>query len=122
MNFKLPKMTERNKSLFLGALVGAVLLAWAGFGALGWKLNSQADKIGKKQAEVAVVAAYAQICNAQFRSAKDLPVRLAALEKTERWSRGDVLSKSGWATMSGSSEPVQGVAGACADLLIPEKA
>ena len=122
MNFKLPILTEKTKAHLLGALAGAVLISWAGFGAMGWKWNSQADKAGKKQPEVAVVAAYAKICNAQFRSAKDLPVRIAALEKTERWSRGDVLSKSGWATMSGSTEPVQGVAGACADLLIPEKA
>lgn len=121
MEFNMPKLPQDTKPFCLGALAGALLLSWAGFSQMGWKLNSTADTLAKKQAENAVVDAYARICSAQFKGAQNLPVRLAALQKTERWSRGDALVKSGWATMSGSNEPGQGVAQACADLLVPEQ-
>ena len=121
MEFKMPKLPEDTKPFCLGALAGALVLSWAGFSQMGWKLNSTADTLAQKQADNAVATAYARICSAQFKSAQNLPVRLAALEKTDRWSRGDALVKDGWATMSGSTEPSQGVAQACADLLLPEK-
>ncbi|MBI2319123.1 MAG: hypothetical protein HYU75_19530 [Betaproteobacteria bacterium] len=121
MEFKMPKMPADTKPFSLGALAGAVLIAWVGFSGLGWKTSSAADRLIKQQAENAVIVAYARICSAHFSSASNLPVRLAVLEKTERWSRGDVLVKGGWATMAGSTEPIYGVSQACADLLLPEK-
>jgi len=121
MEFKLPKLPAETKPFCVGALAGAVLISWVGFGAMGWKLNSTADGLAKAQAEKAVIAAYAQICSSQFSAANDLPFRIATLGKTDRWSRGDVIAKAGWATMAGSKEPIYGVSQACADLLIPEK-
>jgi hypothetical protein len=121
MTFEMPKMPKDSKPFALGALAGALLISWMGFGEMGWKLSSSAETLAKKRAETAVTAAYAAICSAQFKSAKSLPVRIAALEKTERWSRGDTLVKDGWATMSGIAEPNRDVGQACAELLIPEK-
>lgn len=118
---ELPKMPVETKPFALGAVAGAVLISWVGFSGLGWMSSSTADRLIKQQADNAIVVAYARICSAQFSSASNLPVRLAALEKTDRWSRGDVLAKGGWATMAGSTEPTYGVSQACADLLIPEK-
>ncbi len=112
---------DGEKPFFLGAVTGAVLFAWLGFSAFGWKTDGKSEMLGKQQAERAVVTAYAQICSAQFNAAKDFPDRLATLQKSERWSRGDVVAKGGWATMYGTKEPMQGVSQACADLLIPEK-
>ena len=112
---------DGEKPFFLGAAVGAVLFVWLGFSALGWKTEGKSEMLGKQQAERAVVSAYAQLCSAQFKAAKDAEARLAVLQKSERWSRGDVVTKGGWATMYGAKEPMQGVAQACADLLIPEK-
>jgi hypothetical protein len=43
------------------------------------------------------------------------------LEKTDRYSRGEIIWKAGWATMPGAAEPNQDVGRACAELLIPEK-
>lgn len=113
-----PKDTQ---PFLLGALAGAVLISYAGFNHMGWTLGSTADALAKRQAENAVVAAHSQICSAQFRSAKTYPVQIAALEKTERYSRGELLVKGGWATMPGSKEPDAAVGQACAELLIPEK-
>jgi hypothetical protein len=108
------------KPFSLGALAGAIVITWTGFDALGWKTSSAAETLGKRQADMAVVSALASICDARFRKEADFAVRLAALEKTERYSRGEVLWKAGWATMPGSTEPNHDVGRACAELLIPE--
>ena len=109
------------KPFSLGAVVGAVIITWTGFDALGWKTSSTAATLGKRQADAAVVAALAVICDARFRAEANFPGRLAALEKVERYSRGEAVWKAGWATMPGSKEPNQDVGRACAELLIPEK-
>jgi hypothetical protein len=121
MDFKLPAMHKDTKPFCLGALVGAVLITWVGFDQFGWKTGGASETLAKRQADGAVVAAHARICSAQFNSAKNFPVRLAELQKTERWSRGQVVAKAGFATMLGEKEPTQGVSEACANLLIPEK-
>ena len=73
------------------------------------------------KAEAAVVSAYASICRAQFSTGADFSARLAALAKVDRYSRGELVAKGGWATMSGAKEPQYGVAQECAELLVPEK-
>ena len=118
MSFTLPKET---KPFLLGALAGAVLVAWIGFDLGGWKTGDTSAKLAKRQADGAVVATQARICSFQFNGATNLPARLAELQKTERWSRGAVVAKGGFATMLGDKEPAQGVSEACAELLIPEK-
>jgi hypothetical protein len=109
------------KPFSLGVLAGAVVITWTGFDALGWKTAGASATLGKRQADMAVVSALASICEARFRKEADFPARLAALEKTDRYSRGEVIWKAGWATMPGSAEPNQDVGRACAELLIPEK-
>jgi len=109
------------KPFSLGALAGAVVIAWVGFDALGWKTSGAAETLGKRQADTAVISALATICDARFRAEANFPVRLAALEKIERYSRGEAVWKSGFATMPGSKEPNQDVGRACAELLIPDK-
>ena len=121
MDFKLPEIPKETKPFLLGALAGAVLIAWIGFDLGGWKTGGTSERLAKRQADSAVVAAHARICSVQFNSAKNLPARLAELQKTERWSRGAVVTKGGFATMPGEKEPTQGVSEACAELLIPEK-
>jgi hypothetical protein len=116
-----PMLPAGAKPFSLGALAGAVLIVWVGFDALGWKTSGAAESLATKKAETAVVAAYAGVCREKFKQAADFSVRLATLEKAERYSRGDVVAKGGWATMSGTKEPHPGVAQACAELLIPAK-
>ena len=121
MEFKLPELPAGTKHFCFGVIAGAAVLAWAGFDALGWKLNSTAQALANKKAEAAVVSAYASICRAQFAKGADFPARLAALKKVEQYSRGESVAKGGWATMAGSQEPQYGVAQECADLLLPAK-
>jgi hypothetical protein len=121
MEFKMPELPAGWKPFSLGALAGAALLAWVGFDALGWKSNSAAETLAKRQAEAAVVTAFASICRDQFVKGADYTARLEALNKLERYSRGDAVAKAGWATMTGAKEPRAGVAQECAELLIPAK-
>ena len=121
MGFNLPAIPKETKPFLLGALAGIALTAWIGFDLVGWKTGGTSERLAKRQADVAVVAAQARICRAQFNGATNLPARLAELQKTERWSRGAVVAKGGFATMLGEKEPAQGVSEACAELLIPEK-
>ena len=109
------------KPYLLGALAGAVFLAWVGFQLVGWQAPGTAERLAKKQTETAVIAALSKICNAQFNSAANLPERLVQLQKTERWSRAAVIEKAGFATMPGEKGPAQGVAEPCTQLLVPEK-
>lgn len=109
------------KPFALGALAGAVIITWTGFDALGWKTASAVQTLGKRQSDAAVVSALATICEARFKSEPNVAVRLASLERLERYSRGEAIWKAGWATMPGSSEPNHDVGRACAELLIPER-
>jgi hypothetical protein len=118
MDFKMPAGT---KPFSLGALAGAILIAWVGFDALGWKTASTSETIAKRQADTAVTAALASICTEQFKRSAQFSAHMTDLAKAERYSRGDIVAKGGWATMVGSKEPQPGVAQLCADLLLPAK-
>lgn len=107
------------KPFSLGALAGAVVITWTGFDALGWKTANATESLVKRQTDAAVVSALAPICAAQFRRDANFTTHLAALAKVQRYSRGEVVWKGGWATMPGKTEPNQEVGHACAELLIP---
>lgn len=121
MDFKLPEMHKDTNPFLLGAVAGGVVIWLVGFEAFGWKTGGAIERLVKQQANSAVVAALGRICSAQFNSAPNPAARLAELQKIERYSRGPVVAKAGFATMPGEKEPTQGVAEACAALLIPEK-
>ena len=109
------------KPFLLGALAGAVLISWIGFQLVGWKAPGAAERMAKTQTDTAMATALSKICRVQFNAAPNLPERMVELTKTERWSRGGVITKAGFATMPGEKDPQNGVAEACANLLVPEK-
>ncbi len=117
----MPELPAGWKPFALGAAAGAVLAVWVGFDALGWKTNNTAETMASRKADAAVVTALASICREQFVKGAEYQARLAALEKLDRYARGEVVAKAGWATMMGAKEPRAGVAQECAELLIPAK-
>jgi hypothetical protein len=52
-------------------------IAIVGFSALGWTLDSTADRMANERAEVAVVAALTPICVAKFEAQADASRKLA---------------------------------------------
>jgi len=120
MSFKLPALHKDTIPFSLGAAAGAILAVWIGFDALHWNTAGTTETLLKRKADTAMVDAYARICSTQYRAAADFPARLAELQKVEQWSRGEFLAKTPFVLMPGDKEPVQGVAQACADLLVPK--
>ena len=106
------------KPALWGAAVGAVGIAVVGFSALGWTLDSTADRMANERAEVAVVAALAPICVAKFEAQADASKRLAQFKKVATsWEQSSFIENGGWATMPGSVTPNTAVAHACAEKL-----
>ena len=115
------KLPVETKPVLWGMAGGAIAAAIVGFSWGGWVTASTAAASATQRADAAVVVALAPVCVERFQRATDVSANLAALTKVDSWSRGDFIEKGGWATIPGSkaTEPVSGVAKACALLLVP---
>jgi hypothetical protein len=100
-----------------GGVVGAIAMMIVGFWAMGWTTGGTADRMARDRADSAVVAALLPFCVANAERDPDL-AKLAKL-KTEQssYSRGQIVSDSGWATLPGMTTPDHGLASACSDKL-----
>lgn len=109
------------KPALWGVAIGAVALAIVGFSWGGWTTGGKAESAALTRANDAVVGALAPVCVDRFQRAGDAPANLAALQKADSWSRGDLVEKGGWATVPGTHSPerLSAVARACAGLLAP---
>jgi alpha/beta superfamily hydrolase len=100
-----------------GAAVGAIALAIVGFSWGGWVTGGTAARNSAAASHDAVVAALAPICVESFRAQPDAIVKADVLVKTSSWERGNIIEKSGFATMPGSKTTDSDVARACAEIL-----
>jgi hypothetical protein len=113
--------TDLVKATVWGALGGVIGLAVLGFGWGGWKTDATADLIAKTRSDAAVVSALAPICASQFQQVPDAAVQQAALASKSSWERTRLVEESAWARMPGTTEVADGVAKACADLILKLK-
>ena len=119
---KLPNIPIETKPALWGIVGGAVITAIAGFTWGGWVTGGTADATSLTRANAAVVSALAPLCVEKFQRAGDVAANLAALKKTDTWSRADFIEKGGWATSAAGApqpDPMPAVAKACALLLVP---
>ena len=100
-----------------GAAAGAVALAIVGFSWGGWVTGGTADKMAAETARGEVVAALVPICLEQSKQDPQVIETLAQLKDASNYQRSDMLMKTGWATMPGSSDPNHSVARACVESL-----
>lgn len=100
-----------------GAIAGAIVAIVAGFSWGGWVTGGSADKRVAEASRDATVTALASICAERFRAQGDAAVKLVELTKTSSWDRGNVIERSGFATMPGSKTADTDVARACAESL-----
>jgi hypothetical protein len=89
-----------------------------GFSWGGWVTGGTATKMAADAASGARVQLAAADCISRFDSGPDATAQLAALKKADRYDRGDLIKKAGWAAMPGSKDPVEGAADACAQQLV----
>jgi len=111
------KRPEWLKSALVGAVAGAVAMAIVGFYWGGWQTGGAARKMAAAQAQEQVVAALAPICVEQSKLDPEAADKIATMKDAPKYQRTDLLMKTGWATMPGSSGPDRIVAGACAESL-----
>lgn len=111
------KLPENTNAYLWGAAVGAIALAVVGFGWGGWVTGGGASKMAAMAANDAKVAALAPICASRFSAQDNSAVKIAELAKASTWDRGNVIEKSGFATMPGSKTADSDVARACAELI-----
>lgn len=108
------------KPFTLGAAAGTLGVVFFGFSGAGWHTATAAERHGTQQAELAVIAALAAVCEARFKAQPDYPTRLAVLEKVQRYNRGETVRHAGWATLPGTEAREGDVSRACAERLFPE--
>ena len=109
--------TEWLKTSLIGAAVGAVVLAIAGFSVGGWMTGGTAMKMANDQSRLEVIAALVPICLDQSKQDPQSIETLALLKAASSYERSGMLMKAGWATMPGSTDPNNGVARACIEKL-----
>ena len=100
-----------------GAALGAIALAVVGFSWGGWVTGGTAKQMASDQARLEVVAALVPICLEKSSQDPQVMATLAELKGASSYQRSDLLMKTGWATMPGSSDPNRLVARACMDKL-----
>jgi len=111
------QMPKNASSLLWSAAGGAVVCAVIGFSWGGWMTGASARTASTTAAHDAVVNALAPICAERFRAQSDSAMKIAELAKTSSWDRGNVIARSGYATMPGSKEADSDVARACGEML-----
>ena len=98
-----------------GCIVATIVV---GFVWGGWVTGGTAARMASDAAAGARAQLAAMVCVAGFNLGPDAAAQLAVLKKASSYQRGDMLVKSGWLTMPGSTEPVAGAADICAQKLM----
>ena len=100
-----------------GVIVGAIAIMIAGFWGLGWVTGGSANRMANDRAEAAVVDVLIPFCVAKAEHDPD-QTRLTKFKAEESsYSRTQMVSDAGWATMLGTPSPNQALASACSDKL-----
>jgi hypothetical protein len=101
------------KPALWGAVCGAAALAFVGFSWGGWQTQAGASKMAAVEMSSAVAAALTPYCLERSKADPASAKIMADLKAAGSYSRGDVISKAGWATPLGSTEPNSALAQAC---------
>jgi hypothetical protein len=109
---------ESRTRLIQGMALGAVATMIVGFNWGGWVFGSTARSLSADAVSAALVAKLAPICVERFKAAPDAATQLVELKKTNAWQQDDFITKGKWSIMAGSERGENGVAKACADMLV----
>jgi len=105
-----------------GAVVGAIAISILGFSEMGWTTGGTADRMATERANAAVVAAFVPFCVAKAQQDADGAKLVKLGGETSSYSRRQIVTDAGWATMLGMTSPDNALASACSDKLLGPKA
>ena len=100
-----------------GVGIGAIGMAVVGFTQLGWTTAATANQLAADRSETAVVAALVPFCVAKSKLDPDQAVHAKFMAETSSYSRNDLVTQAGWATLPGMTAPNADLARACSDKL-----
>jgi hypothetical protein len=103
------KVPQWLKPAFWGVVVGAIGIMILGFAWGGWVLGSTAERMAKERADSMAVSLLAPVCVDHFMAQPD---KLAEF-RSSSWRQQEIVEKSGWATIPGSSAANAAIAKAC---------
>jgi hypothetical protein len=100
-----------------GAVVGAIGIMILGFWQMGWVTGGAADRMARNRADTAVVAALVPFCVVNAERDPD-GAKLASLKTAQSsYTRNQLVSDAGWATLPGMTSPDRELVSACSDKL-----
>ena len=105
-----------------GAVVGAIAIMVLGFWEMGWTTAGTAERMATERANSAVVAALVPFCVANAERDPDQAKLAKVRAEASEYSRSQLVSDAGWATLPGATNPATGLASACSDKLQGPKA
>jgi hypothetical protein len=105
------------KSALWGAIAGAVGISIVGFSQLGWKTASSAEQFAQERADTAAVAALVPFCVAKAQQDPNKAVLAKLRAEDSAFTRSDMVTNAGWATVGGETSPDGPLAIACSDRL-----
>jgi mannose/fructose/N-acetylgalactosamine-specific phosphotransferase system component IIC len=102
-------------------VAGAAGLAIVGFSQLGWQTSGGADRLAQDRADTAVVAALVPFCVTKAQQDPDKATLARLRAEDSSYTRNDMVTKAGWATVGGDTSPDNALAGACSEKLLSMK-
>jgi len=105
-----------------GAAAGAIAMAVVGFSYLGWTTAATSEKLAQDTANTAVVAALVPFCVVKAEADPNLTILTKFQAEQSSYSRTDIVTKAGWASLDGKAAGNDNLARACAEKLHVAKA
>jgi hypothetical protein len=100
-----------------GAVIGAIGISIVGFSQLGWTTAGTAAQLAQDRADTAVVAALVPFCVSKAELDPDKTTLAKFQAEESSYSRSDMVTKAGWATLAGEKQSDDALARACSDKL-----
>jgi len=88
-----------------GVVVGAIAIMIVGFWQIGWTTAGTAERMATDRANSAVVAVLVPFCVAMAERDPDQAKLAKVKAEQSNWSRSQLVSDAGWATMPGATTP-----------------
>lgn len=105
------------KPALWGVAVGAIGIAILGFSQFGWRTAGSAEQFAQERADTAVVAALVPFCVTKAQQDPDKAVLAKLRAENSSYTRDDMVTKAGWATLGADMAPGSALANACSEKL-----